>query len=122
MYGFKLSTIRNNTLLYIIFGAVCLLVIAQQIFLPYFIIYFEFFVGITDYAILLGIVLTLASIVSVVGGRLVDRYGRKKFLVSSVLFYMIGMFVMFVLGKTITDNMRSEERRVGKECRRWSEQ
>lgn len=105
MYGFKLSTIRNNTLLYIIFGAVCLLGIAQQIFLPYFIIYFEFFVGITDYAILLGIVLTLASIVSVVGGRLVDRYGRKKFLVSSVLFYMIGMFVMFVLGKTITDNM-----------------
>lgn len=105
MYGFKLSTIRNNPLLYIIFGAVCLLGIAQQIFLPYFIIYFEFFVGITDYAILLGVVLTLASIVSVVGGRLVDRYGRKKFLVSSVLFYVIGMFVMFVLGKTITDNM-----------------
>lgn len=105
IYGFKLSTIRNNILLYTIFGAVCILGIGLQIFLPYFIIYFEFFVGITDYAILLGIVLTLASVVSVVGGRLVDRYGRKKFLVSSVLFYIIGMFVMFVLGKTITENM-----------------
>src|SRR5690625_6074401 len=105
MYGFKLSTIRNNTLLYIIFGAVCLLGIAQQIFLPYFIIYFEFFVGITDYAILLGIVLTLASIVSVVGGRLVDRYGRKKFLVSSVFFYLFVMFFLFFFEKSFKDNI-----------------
>ncbi len=105
VYGFKASTIKSNILLYIIFGTVCLLGIAQQIFLPYFIIYFEFFVGIIDYAILLGIVLTLASIVSVVGGRLVDRYGRKKFLVASVLLYIIGMFIMFVLGKTMTDHM-----------------
>ena len=49
--------------------------------------------------------MTLASIVSVVGGRLVDRYGKKRFLISSVLFYIIGMFVLFVLGRTIMDNM-----------------
>lgn len=105
LYGFKGSTIKNNALLYIIFATVCLLGIAQQIFLPYFIIYFEFFIGIADYAILLGIVLILSSVISIMGGRLIDRYGKKKFLLGSVFLYIFGMFTLFVLGRTIADNM-----------------
>jgi len=105
MYGFKVSTIKKNALLYIIFGTVCLLGIAQQVFLPYFIIYFEFFIGIADYAILLGIILILSSVISIIGGRYVDFYGKKKFLLTSVLLYIFGMFVLFVLGRTIVDNM-----------------
>ncbi|MDF2856048.1 MAG: Major facilitator superfamily 1 protein [Neobacillus sp.] len=105
LHGFKRSTIKENTLLYVIFAAVCLLGIAQQVFLPYFIIYFEFFIGIKDYAILLGLVLLLSSIISVIGGRLVDRYGKKKFLLSSLLFYIIGMFILFVLGRTISGDL-----------------
>lgn len=105
LFGFKRSTIQKNALLYIIFSAVCILGIAQQIFLPYFIIYFEFFVGITDYAILLGVVLIFSSIISVIGGRLIDSYGRNQFLLAAVLLYIIGMFVMFVLGKSGPSDM-----------------
>jgi MFS family permease len=105
VYGFKWTTIKAHKLLYIIFGTVSILGIAQQVFIPYFIIYFEFYIGMTDYVILLGSVLTLASVVSIIGGRLVDRYGKKKFLLSSVILYIIGMFVMYVLGITVKDNM-----------------
>jgi MFS family permease len=105
LYGFKPSTMKQHTLLYVIFGAVCLLGIAQQVFLPYFIIYFEFFIGIKDYVILLGLVLILASVISVIGGRLVDRYGKRKFLLSSLFLYVLGMFILFVLGRTIADDV-----------------
>lgn len=105
IYGFKWQTIKNNSMLYIVFASVSILGIAQQVFIPYFIIYFEFYIGMTDYVILLGGVLTLASVVSIIGGRLVDRYGKKRFLIGSVISYIIGMFVMYILGITVQDNM-----------------
>ena len=105
IFGFKPKTIKDNKMLYIVFIAVSILGIAQQVFIPYFIIYFEFYIGMTDYAILLGAVLTLASLMSVLGGRLVDKYGKKKFLVLSVLLYIIGMFIMYILGVTIKDDL-----------------
>jgi MFS family permease len=43
--------------------------------------------------------------VSMIGGRLVDRYGKRRFLLASVMLYVIGMFVMYVLGVSIKDNM-----------------
>ena len=64
--------------MYIIFATVCLLGIAQQVFMPYFIIYFEFYLHITDYALVLGVVLIFASIISVLMGRLVDKFGKQN--------------------------------------------
>lgn len=105
MFGFKWSTIKENTMLYIVFGSVSILGIAQQVFIPYFIIYFEFYIGMTNYVVLLGSVLTLASVVSIFGGRLVDTYGKKKFLIASVVLYIFGMFMMYLLGISIKDNL-----------------
>lgn len=105
IYGFKLSTIKNHSTLYIIFISIALLGVAQQVWLPYFIIYFEFYIGMTDYVILLGGVLLLSSVVSIIGGRLVDKYGKAKFLIPSVFGYIIGMILMFVLGVTIKEHL-----------------
>lgn len=105
MFGFKWSTIKENTMLYIVFGSVSILGIAQQVFIPYFIIYFEFYIGMTNYVVLLGSVLTLASVVSIFGGRFVDTYGKKKFLIASVVLYIFGMFMMYLLGISIKDNL-----------------
>lgn len=105
MFGFKWSTIKENTMLYIVFGSVSILGIAQQVFIPYFIIYFEFYIGMTNYVVLLGSVLTLASVVSIFGGRFVDKYGKKKFLIASVVLYIFGMFMMYLLGISIKDNL-----------------
>ena len=105
IYGFKPSTIKNNKLLYIVYGAVSILGIAQQVFIPYFIIYFEFYIEMENYVILLGAFLTLSSIVSIIGGRYIDKYGKKPFLIISIFGYIIGMFVLFILGITIKDNL-----------------
>jgi MFS family permease len=105
MYGFTPKNIKNNWLIYIIFTAIAILGVAQQVFLPYFIIYFEFYVGITDYALLLGGILILASVISFVGGRLVDKYGKKPFLIPSLIVYAVGMIILFFLGQFLTGNM-----------------
>lgn len=105
IYGFKPKTIQSNKTLYIVFSAVSILGIAQQVFIPYFIIYFEFYIEMENYVILLGAFLTLSSIVSIIGGRLVDKYGKKQFLLLSVFGYIIGMFVLYILGITIKENL-----------------
>lgn len=105
IYGFKPSTIKHNQMLYIVFISISLLGVAQQVWLPYFIIYFEFYIGMTDYVILLGGVLLLSSLVSIIGGRLVDKFGKKLFLIPSVIGYIVGMTFMFILGITIKDNL-----------------
>jgi len=105
IYGFKPSTMKKHHMLYIIFISISILGIAQQVFLPYFIIYFEFYIGLTDYVLLLGGVLLLSSIVSIIGGRIVDKHGKKKFLIPSVIGYVIGMTSMYILGMTIKDNL-----------------
>mgnify|MGYP000897796721 CR=1 FL=1 len=103
IYGFKPSIIKANKELYIVYTIICILGIAQQVFLPYFIIYMEYYLGIKNYALVLGAVLILASAISIVGGRLVDKYGKQKFLIASLVFYSLGMFVLFILGRTIPD-------------------
>ncbi len=105
IYGFKPTTIRNHKMLYIVYISVSILGIAQQVFIPYFIIYFEFYLEMSNYVILLGAFLTLSSIVSIIGGRYVDKFGKKPFLILSVIGYVIGMFVLYVLGVTLKDNL-----------------
>lgn len=105
IFGFKPSTMKKHQMLYIVFISISLLGVAQQVWLPYFIIYFEFYIGMTDYVLLLGGVLLLSSLVSIVFGRLIDRFGKKKFLIPSVIGYIIGMTCMFILGITIKENL-----------------
>ncbi|MCB1165962.1 MAG: MFS transporter [Leptospiraceae bacterium] len=99
VYGFRPATVRKHWLLYLIFLSICILGIAQQAFLPYFIIYFEFFLGLKDYALMLAAILILSSAISVLGGRLVDRYDKKGILVGSVIAYLLGMFLIYVAGR-----------------------
>lgn len=105
IYGFKPTTIRNHKMLYIVYISVSILGIAQQVFIPYFIIYFEFYLEMSNYVILLGAFLTLSSIMSIIGGRYVDKFGKKPFLILSVIGYVIGMFVLYVLGVSLKDNL-----------------
>ena len=97
-HGFRITTIKENKPMYLIFVVVSILGIAQQIFLPYFIIYFEFYMGFGNYVILLGAVLILASILSISFGRKVDKSGKKGYLTLSVAIYVLSMFALGFLG------------------------
>ena len=92
VYGFRPSTVKANKMLYITFAVFCILNIAYQVFMPYIIIYLEKCLGITDYAIPLGAILVLAAIFSVVMGRVIDKYGKSKFMIPAIII-LIGGFV-----------------------------
>ena len=95
LYGFRPSVVKENPELYLSFAAFCLFSVAVQVFFPYLIIYIQNYLGITDYAIVLGVVLILASVVSVVSGRFIDRLGKLRFVFPAAAVMLAGLVGMF---------------------------
>ena len=95
LYGLRPSVVRQNPELYLSFAAFCLFSVAVQVFFPFLIIYIQYFLGITDYAIVLGVVLILASVVSVLAGRWIDRFGKLRFTVPAAAVMLAGLVGMF---------------------------
>ena len=95
LYGLRPSVVRQNPQLYLSFASFCLFSVAVQVFFPFLIIYIQNYLGINDYAIVLGVVLILASVVSVVSGRFIDRVGKLRFTVPAVLIMLLGLVGMY---------------------------
>ena len=95
LYGLRPSVVRENPELYLSFAAFCVFSVAVQVFFPYLIIYIQNYLDITDYAIVLGVVLILASAVSVVSGRYIDRLGKLRFAVPAVAIMLAGLAGMY---------------------------
>jgi MFS family permease len=102
--GFRPHVIKENKELYLIFLILTISCIAQQIYFPFILIYIEFFLGIADYALILGVVLTSAGVLSVLGGRLVDRFGKKPFFYIYNGVFTIGLFLTFIHGRFLFEN------------------
>lgn len=90
IYGFKPSTVKANKSLYVTLCAVCVVYMTQQVFMPYIIIYIQRYLKIENYAIPLAIILLAAAILSVVSGRFMDKYGKKKFMLPSLAALFVG--------------------------------
>lgn len=101
VYGIKPSVIKANAELYLSFAAFCVFSIAVQVFFPYLIIYIQNFLGIDNYAIILGVVLLTASIVSVVSGRFIDRLGKTTFTAPASAIMLIGLIAMYFVRSAV---------------------
>ena len=101
IYGFKPSVIAKNRELYLSFAAFCVFSVAVQVFFPYLIIYIQNYLGITDYAIILGVVLILASVASVVSGRFIDRLGKLRFAFPAAAIMLIGLGGMYFVRDSV---------------------
>ena len=95
VYGLRPSVIARNPLLYLALLAFSVFSVAVQVFFPYLIIYIQNFLGITDYAIVLGVVLIIASLVSVLSGKLIDRMGKLRFTLPAAAVMFIGLVAMY---------------------------
>lgn len=95
IYGFKPSVIKANGLLYIAFMAVLVFSVAVQIFFPYLIIYMQKYLGFDGYAIILGIVLIVASAVSVLSGGFIDKTGKLRVIFPAAAIMLAGLLGMF---------------------------
>lgn len=95
VYGLRPSVIAKNPLLYLALLAFSVFSVAVQVFFPYLIIYIQNFLGITDYAVVLGVVLIIASLVSVLSGKLIDRMGKLRFTLPAAAVMFIGLVAMY---------------------------
>ncbi len=95
LYGLRPSVVRVNPELYLSLAAFALFSIALQVYFPYIIIYIQNYLKIDNYALVLGVVLILASVASVVAGRFIDRVGKLRFAVPAALVMFIGLIGMY---------------------------
>lgn len=92
--GLRPSHVRAHPRLYVTLLAVMTLGISSQVYLPYLIIYIQRSLKIDAYAIVLGSVLILASIISVLGGRIIDRVGKVRSIIPATGILVVGLVMM----------------------------
>ena len=92
---FSKEEIKENSARYLDLAAVLLLSVSFQIFLPYLIIYISEYLGYGDYALMLGIVLLGASVISVISGKIQDRVGKSRVGAAGSLIMGTGLLLLF---------------------------
>lgn len=99
--GLRPGTIRANPRLYVLLAAWAVIGTSTQVFIPYLIIYLQKYLRIDGYAIVLATVLILAAVISVLGGRLIDRIGKTTAIIPAVAFMTVGLIGMFFVREMI---------------------
>lgn len=89
------SAVRRHPGLFLALAVWAVIGTATQVFLPYLIIYIQRYLQIDAYAIVLATVLVTASVISVLGGRAIDRIGKLCALAPAVLILAVGLVAMF---------------------------
>ncbi len=101
VYGFKPSVVKENKKLYLALTACCLSSTAFQVFFPYIFIYLGNVMNFSLDSVLASLTPTIIVIAAVVvilaiallifTGRLMDKFGKDKFMIFSVVLYFLGL-------------------------------
>lgn len=102
LYGLRPGVIWANPALYLSLLALTVYAASQQVYMPYLIIYIQRFLGVDNYAVILGVVLVAASAVSVVFGRVIDRRGKLRVAVPAAIAAFAGLICMFFVRSMTT--------------------
>lgn len=110
-YGFRPSVIRKNPKFYLTLAAMCIFNISAQVFMPYLLIYLQYTLGFDTitYSMVMAIVIILASVMSVLIGKITDQKGKDKVFRTAIFLYAGGLLlaslmrepVLFVIAGTI---------------------
>ncbi len=95
IYGFRISTVKQNKILYLTFAAFALFGISIQIFMPYLILYYNVSLKMDNYVLIMAPAIIIASLITALYGRLYDKIGFEKAVLPSVLMLMLGYLVLF---------------------------
>ncbi len=93
--GFRPSVVRANPGLHTALCALLVFSVSVQVFFPYLIIYMQEYLGLENYALVLGIVLLAASAVSVLSGGLIDRVGKLRVVLPAAGIMLAGLVAMY---------------------------
>ena len=73
----------------------CVFSVAVQVFFPYLIIYMQHYLQMDNYALVLGVVLIVASVVSVLFGKTIDKVGKTRFVPPAAAVMFLGLIGMY---------------------------
>lgn len=96
-YGFRPSVVKDNKMMYVTLLTVCLLGIAQQIFMSYLINFIEKTLGITNYILPLAVIIVIGAVITGVMGIFFDKYGRKHFYYPLLAILVVGALVVYLM-------------------------
>lgn len=96
-YGFRPSTVRDNTLLYLAFCLLAVVSMAQQVFMPYLLIYIQKYLGYENYIPVVAIAGVIAIVANLVLGRLMDRFGKYTFLIPTTVILALGYLGVYLI-------------------------
>lgn len=96
-YGFRPSTVRDNTLLYLAFCLLAVVSMAQQVFMPYLLIYIQKYLGYENYIPVVAIAGGIAIVANLVLGRLMDRFGKYTFLIPTTVILALGYLGVYLI-------------------------
>ena len=96
IYGFRPKVVKDNVNLYLALASFMIFNIAIQVFMPYLMVYIQESLGIVgnDFTITLGIVLIIASAITIGVGLFMDKIGRSKLIFPSLAIAVIGSIIM----------------------------
>ena len=86
--------VRRNPGLILTLSTLAVVGVSSQVFLPYVLIYIQHTLRIEAYALVLGVVLTGASVVGVLGGRVIDKVGKTRAMLPALGVYVVGLLLM----------------------------
>lgn len=106
-YGFKPSTVKNNTPFYVSLIIMCVYGIACQIFMPYLIIYMKSYLSfsVIEYSVVFGLAIVLGAVINLFLGKLSDKFDKRRSMYLAAGIFAIGLFFMYLakdLGKIPT--------------------
>lgn len=97
IHGFKPSVVKANSKLYLSLLCFMAFNIAIQIYMPYFMVYFQEGLNVKgdEFTIALGSILLTASIFAVVFGAFMDKIGKNKVIIPALAATILGGVLMF---------------------------
>ena len=95
-YGFRPSTVKLNGKLYLLLAVFVLFNIAIQIFMPHLILYYEKTLLMSDYVLIMAPAIILASVATVLWGKVYDKKGFKASGVPALLCLCAGFVVLYL--------------------------
>ncbi len=121
VYGFQPKNVKKHGMIYVCLIGMMLSGLAMQMWQPYMIMMLQYTLGFGEGFVLpLAIVILLSAVVAVLGGKLMDKYGKEAFfypvaaagVVGGVLVYLIkfvggnygATFALFVVGGTLIES------------------
>ena len=101
LYSFRPSVVKENKLLYAVFGAFAVFGISIQTYMPYLILYYEKGLGMANYVLIMAPAIILAAVVTALYGKVYDMTGFKTSVMPTVGMLMAGYVILFFGRNTV---------------------